>query len=157
MPGGWAQDYYNFGNDENNDAFDFGGRAVWNMTGLTTLVGEVSRSVEENPFTGYNSFLATGGSLTLTHELRRNILLEVDTSFTHDEFQGAGNSTQDYPSAGGGVRWLINQNFYTDFVYNYQERTSDDYRRNIFSLRLNMHLLKGSTYFLGYHNLCVKL
>ncbi len=138
---GWlAQNYYNFGSNEINDGFDFGGRAVWNITGLTSIVAEASRTIEEDPLSSFNSFMATGGSLTLTHELRRNVLIEGDLSYTHDSFQGAGTTGQNYPSAGGGVRWLINQHFYTDLMYNYQEATPDIYMRNIVSLRLNMQL-----------------
>jgi hypothetical protein len=138
---GWlAQDYYNFGSSEINDGLDFGGKLTWNVTGLTTLIAETNRSIEEDPFSSFNSFMATGGSLTLTHELRRNLLVEGDLSYTHDAFQGLTSQSQDYPSAGGGFRWLINRNFYSDLVYNYQERTPDGYMRNLVSLRLNMRL-----------------
>lgn len=138
---GWlSQDYYNFGASEINDGVDFGGRLMWNVTGLTTMIIEGNRSIEENPFSSFNSFMATGGSLTLTHELLRNLLVEADLSYTHDAFQGTASQTQNFPSAGGGLRWLINQYFYTDLVYNYQEQTPDGYMRNLISLRLNMRL-----------------
>lgn len=139
---GWlSQDYAHFGADQTNDGLDFGGRVTWNVTGLTTLIADANRSVEEAPLSSFNSFMATGGSLTLTHELRRNLLVEADASYTHDRFQGNGSQTQNYPSFGGGLRWLINQNFYTDLLYNYQERTSDTgFTRNLVTLRLNMQL-----------------
>ncbi len=142
---GWmSQDYANFGTNEINDGVKFGGRFEWNVTGLTSLVLEASRTIEETTLDGFNSYKATGGSATLTHELRRNILVEGNFAFTRDDYNGIGERSDDNVAAGTGVRYLINRNFYTDLLYGWNKRMGDDsasdYSRHIVSLRLGAHL-----------------
>ncbi len=142
---GWmSQDYENFGSNEVNDGVKFGGRLEWNVTGLTSLVLETSRTIEETTLAGFNSFKATGGSATLTHELRRNILLEGDFSFTRDDYHGIGERSDDNIAAGGGVRYLINRHLYTDLVYSWNKRMSDDsasdFSKHIVNVRLGVQM-----------------
>lgn len=142
---GWmSQNYDNFPTSDTNDGLKFGGRLEWNVTGLTTLVLEVNRTIEETTVDNYNSFTATGGSATLTHELRRNILLEADVAYTRDDFADAGDRTDDNLTVGGGVRWLINRNLYSDVVYNWNRRYSDDtasdFSEHVVAVRLGMQM-----------------
>jgi hypothetical protein len=140
---GWlSQDYSNFSTNTVNSAPDFGARFVWNVTGLTTLVLETSRSVEETTDASYNSMLATGGSATLTHELLRNLLIEADASYTRDDFNGIGTRQDDVYSVGTGARWFINRRLYTDLDYSWNTRVSNqsanDYKAHIVSARLGV-------------------
>ncbi|MDD5586670.1 MAG: outer membrane beta-barrel protein, partial [Alphaproteobacteria bacterium] len=142
---GWmSQDYGNFGSNEVNDGVKFGGRLEWNVTGMDTLVLEVSRSIEETTDTNFNSYKATGGSATFTHELLRNVLLEADFGFTRSDYNGIGERQDDNVLAGGGARWLINRYLYSDFIYNWSNRDSDapgsDYSRHLVTLRLGVQL-----------------
>ncbi len=121
-----------------------GGRLEWNVTGLTSVVFEVNRTIETTTLSTYNSYIATGGSATVTHELLRNVLVEGDFSMTRDDFQGEGTRMDTVYSTGGGVRYLINRNFYTDLVYNWTRRNSNEdnveYGRHLASLRLGMRM-----------------
>ena len=142
---GWlSQDYSNFPAGRINAAPDFGGRIDWNVTGLTSLALEVSRSVAETTAANFDSYLETGGSLTLTHELRRDLLVEADLSYSHDDFKGSGARSDEVPGAGAGMRWFINRNFYSDVTYNWSGRSSDNpgnnYADNIVALRLGMRM-----------------
>lgn len=142
---GWmAQDYENFSTNKVNDGIKFGGRFEWNVTGLTSLVLETSRTIEETTSDQFNSYKSTGGSATLTHELRRNILVEGDFSFSRDDYNGIGERSDDTVSAGAGARYLINRYLYSDLVYNWSRRLSEDeasrYNRHVVSVRLGAQL-----------------
>lgn len=143
---GWmSQSYDHFTpSGKTNDGVKFGGRFEWNITGLTTLVLETSRTIEETTVDGFDSYKATGGSATLTHELRRNLLVEADFSFTRDDFQGSTSRTDDVVTAGGGIRWLINRYLYSDLVYSWNRRFSDDtasdFSEHIVALRVGAQM-----------------
>lgn len=143
---GWmAQDYDNFNTSKKvNDGVKFGGRFEWNITGMTSLVLEAKRTIEETTLADFTSYKATGGSATLTHELLRNLLLEADFSFTRDDFVGNGSRQDDNISAGGGARWLINRYLYSDLIYNWTDRDSSDndadYDRHLVTLRLGVQM-----------------
>lgn len=125
-------------------AADFGGEVAWNVTELTSLQGEVARSIEETTLGGVsaptsaNALIATGGSVTLTHELLRNLVLEANASYTEHDYQNAARVDGVY-GAGFGARYFISRNFYADGTYNYSQRSSDaiaaDYARHVALLR----------------------
>lgn len=142
---GWmAQDYRNFASDKVNQGMKFGGLFNWNITGLTSLAIEGDRTIEETPIASYDSYKATGGSATLTHELFRNLLVEGDFSFTDDKFQGTSARRDNMISGGGGFRWLLNRNMYVDTSYSWNHRVSDvvgfSYVDNIVTTRLGLQL-----------------
>ncbi len=142
---GWmSQDYENFGASEINDGVKFGGRFEWNITGMTSLVLEMDRTIEETTGNDFNSYKVTGGSATLTHELLRNVLLETDLSFSRDDFQGVTERQDDVLSVGGGARWYINRNLYSDFIYDWTDRMSDQedagYNKHVVSLRVGVQM-----------------
>jgi hypothetical protein len=131
------RDYYNFGGGQ-VDAVDFGGRLLWNVTELTSVEGEVSRSIDETTGTSAG-ILSTGGSVTVSHELRRNIILEGNAAYTQYDFQTSNRSDDNY-SVGTGVRYFFNRHFYADTTYDYNKRDSNvagsDYDRHIFLIRV---------------------
>jgi hypothetical protein len=132
-----TRDYYNFTNGQ-VDAIDFGGRALWNVTELTSVEGEVNRTIDETTGGDTPGILTTGGSLTVTHELRRNIILEGNAAYTQYDFQTSSRNDDNY-SLGAGVRYFINRHFYADTTYDYNKRDSNvagsDYDRHIFLIR----------------------
>lgn len=137
--GGYIQrDYYNF-NDGKVGGEDFGGRVLWNVTELTSVEGEASRSIEEVTLGGSPALLSTGGSLTLSHELRRNIILEGNASYSNYDFQKSIRSDDVY-DVGAGTRYFISRNFYADATYDYNIRNSNipgtAYQSHIFLVRL---------------------
>ncbi len=141
---GWiSQNYKNYPTRNVNDGVNFGGRFLWNVTGLTTLVLESNRTIEESTIAAYNSFKSTGGSATLTHELMRNLILEADMAYVRENFQGTGQRQDDIVSAGGGARVLISKNLYTDVDYTYSHRISDQvdqaYVQHVVTARIGSH------------------
>jgi hypothetical protein len=122
---------------------DFGGRLVWNVTGLTTVNLNAIRAFQTiNPTSSAGTgYLATVASASVDHELRRDILLNATASYENDGYQGLSR-TDDIFTAGAGVRYLVNRNLYLGGSYSYQQRTSSGaaattpYSQSIVMLRL---------------------
>ena len=138
-----GRDYYNYASGGIN-TFDFGADVLWNVTELTSIQAEANRSIEETILGGAvapgssNAFVATGGSLTATHELRRNIILEANASFTNNDYKNNVRN-DDVLGLGLGGRYYINRNFYSDVTYDFVKRMSNvataDYDRHVALLR----------------------
>ena len=95
------------------------------MTGLTSLTMEVERSIEDAQVVGFDSFLSTQGTATVTHEFLRNVLLEGDVGYTENTYHGFSDRTDHVLEAGAGVRYLINRNLYSDLTYGWSHRMSN--------------------------------
>jgi len=111
---------------------DFGGRLIWNVTPLTTLtLGGLRTYNTGNTSSGVNGVSGPNGSGYLTttvavnadHELRRDLLLNVNASLENDSFQGISR-TDNLFTAGTGFRYLINRNLFLGGFYTYQQRSS---------------------------------
>jgi len=133
------QNYFNFPDDVG--ALDFGGDLLWNVTGLTSIEVKASRSIEETEIGTFSSYIASGGDITITHELRRNVLIDAHVGYTGLDYQAAFRH-DDYYDGGVGTRYFINRNLYTDFTYDYERRgtnaTGENFNRNILLTRLGI-------------------
>jgi hypothetical protein len=134
------QDYFNFG--DNVGAFDYGGSLLWNVTGLTSVEFKASRTIEETDVTpATTSYIASGGSVTVTHELRRNVLLDAHFDYTGLDYQGVFRH-DDYYDSGVGGRYFISRNLYADMTYDYERRGTDatgsNYNRHILLTRMGV-------------------
>ena len=127
------QNYFNFPDDVS--ALDFGGDLLWNVTGLTSIELKASRSIEETEVGAASSYIASGGTVTITHELRRNVLIDAHMGYTSLDYQFAFRH-DDYYDGGVGTRWFINRNLYADFTYDYERRGTDASGQNF-----NRHIL----------------
>ncbi|MBY0429221.1 MAG: outer membrane beta-barrel protein [Alphaproteobacteria bacterium] len=138
-----GRDYYNFASGGVN-TFDFGADVLWNVTELTSIQAEANRSIEETTLGGAalaassNAYVATGGSLTATHELRRDVILEGNASFTNNDYKNNVRN-DDTLGLGLGTRYFINRNFYSDLTYDFVKRMSNiavnDYDRHVALVR----------------------
>jgi len=70
----------------------------------------------------------------VTHELRRNVLLNANAGYVRDDFQGV-TRTDNIFNAGLGASYLINRNFSLNATYEFTTRNSDadgdEFTRNI--------------------------
>ncbi|MCB8881746.1 outer membrane beta-barrel protein [Acidisoma cellulosilytica] len=83
------------------------GQLVWTPTPVLTLIGNLSRSVEDTDVTGNAGYVQTQGKLVGDYELMRNVLLEGRVSLQHVSYLQGG--TQMSETVGGGVTWLLNR------------------------------------------------
>ncbi len=146
--GGYLQQ--RFGSwDANGDGnatsdFKFGGSFLWNPTGLTSVIGEMSRTMEDTTSAGYRSFIATGGSLTVQHEVLRNLLVEGKAGYTRFDYNGAPERSDHKYDAGAGVRYFFNRHFYGDLQYDYKDQISsigdNNHDRHVLQLRFGAQM-----------------
>jgi hypothetical protein len=139
----------NFTDDAFNDTGGFGanGALTWNVTPLTTVILELTSEMDETTVEfeddEADANFENAAELDVTHELLRNLLLNANTRFQRNDFEGTGRTDHTW-SAGAGATYLVNRNLSLDADYRYTNRSSDAagarYDRNLvlvgFTLRL---------------------
>jgi hypothetical protein len=127
---------------------DYGGRLVWNVTRLTTLTfngvrqfntGTPSSGTTAIPGPAGNGYLATIVSANADHELLRNLLVNLSTSYENDSFQGI-TRTDNVFTLGTGLRYLVNRNVFLGGFFTYYQRNSTaagaSFSQNVVMLRV---------------------
>ncbi len=89
---------------------------TWSPSGMTTIRAGLSRGIEDAAQTGFSSFTFTSGTLTLDHELFRNILLNASATARWAVFNQSG-AQQTGLAVGLGSTWLIDRNFRLSVSY----------------------------------------
>ncbi|MDP9127625.1 MAG: outer membrane beta-barrel protein [Pseudomonadota bacterium] len=117
------QNYFNQASGE-VAAPDFGADILWNVTELTSIEAKAQRSIEESTIPGSNAYLASEGSVIMSHELTRDIVVQLNVLYDALDFRPLSRHDDLY-NVGGGGRYYINRHFYSDLTYNFQRRTSD--------------------------------
>lgn len=123
---GYTQQDYKDQRFDSVDAVTFGTSLLWNVTGLTSLRGGVDREIRDSVLNNVSSYLQTTYSLSLEHELRRNVLVGSSLQYINYEFEGNNISrNDDFYRATVGARYLMGRNITTGIDYSYRERASD--------------------------------
>ncbi len=109
---------------------DFTGLALnagidWNVTALTGLRASVIRRDEATRVGGATSRVRTELRVGATHELLRNLLIDVDGSYRIDEFEGIDRTDETFRAA-AGIEYIVNRMLATFARYEFTTRTSDD-------------------------------
>ncbi|HEY9217554.1 MAG TPA: outer membrane beta-barrel protein [Phenylobacterium sp.] len=117
------------------DGLALRGQLEWFPTGLTTVTGIVTRTVEEAGVVGAPAVLATNFDLRLDHELLRNLILTGELGFYNDDFQGGSRADRRSRYATSAT-WFLNRRVGLNFGIEQirQESTglnaAEDYRVN---------------------------
>lgn len=140
---GYTRREYDDNDLENVDGFASNIGVTWNVTPLTSLIFDGQAGIDETTVV-YEGDTATannyaGLGINVFHELRRNIILNINGEYVRDDYEGTGRTDNTY-TAGAGVTYLINRRFSLDATYDFSHRQSDDgdaeFDRNIFRLGL---------------------
>ncbi len=107
--GGYTKRDYDDRQLPDNDMPWFEGRVVWNPSGLTTFTFSGLRSFDETTIDLAAEATSTRVGLRVDHELRRNLLLHVDSFFETNKYDGIDRSDDNY-GIGLGARYLVNRN-----------------------------------------------
>lgn len=83
----------------------------WMPTRLTTVIPSFERSIEETTANGVAAMLSTSASVTVRHELQRNIILGSTLSYSEDE-QKNGDLTANTYSGTVRATYLLNSSVY---------------------------------------------
>jgi hypothetical protein len=147
--GGYLQQFYEAPLSSIH-GIDAGARIVWNVTELTSVKLDGSRSPQNENNTSLASqgvsvnspgYLRSLAILSIDHELLRNVLLHAEASFENDQFVGIQRTDNRY-DIGFGARYLLNRNVYLGAGYTYTRRNSsgaaqiNPFSRNLFLVRL---------------------
>lgn len=104
----------------------FGAALTWNVTGLTTLIFNGSRTVDSTTIEGASGIEATNLGVHADHELFRNLILNAGLEFVNEDYDGI-NRTDDVWLAEFGGEYKMNRYVGFEFGYRYQDRdTSPD-------------------------------
>jgi hypothetical protein len=103
----------------------FGGNLLWNVTDLTSVRGTVARTVEETIVGNASSYVQTASTLSIEHELLRNVLLNGGGSYIVQDFQGLARTDTIYVIA-ATARYLLNRNVSVglDFTHSHRDSTT---------------------------------
>ena len=87
-------------------------RFNWSPSKLTTVIPTLERSIEETTANGVSALVRTAVSVTVRHELQRNIILGSMLGYSRDDQKGGNLIANTYE---GLVRatYLFNRNFYS--------------------------------------------
>jgi hypothetical protein len=119
---------------------EFGGSLTWNVTRLTTVTTNAARTIATTTLDGASGALETGAGLTVDHELRRDVLLQLNGNWLQSDFNGIDRLDNTY-QAGVQGNYLINRNLSLTAGYSYQTRTSTDssveFSQNLVTVGIN--------------------
>jgi hypothetical protein len=96
----------------------------WNPSGLTTVTGSLTRSIEDAAQEGIAGYTYTSARLTLDHEYRRDVLLRVSAGVQRADYLQGGGQSNGF-SIGAGVTWLLNRHMRLSANYDFTDQRSD--------------------------------
>lgn len=121
------------------DGVGFGAQILWNPTGLTSFTGGIQRSIDETSIGVASGTLTTTFFGRVEHELRRNVLLFGEGSYTKQDYQNIVRD-DDIVNLKVGGRYLLNRNVHVNVGYNYGNRNTtapdQDYVRHSFMVNV---------------------
>jgi hypothetical protein len=94
--------------------------ATWSPSGMTTIRANAARGIEDAAQTGLYSYTYTSGTLTLDHELFRNVLLSASGTARAATFNQTGGQQTGF-TLGAGATWLIDRNVRLSLTYDYTD------------------------------------
>jgi hypothetical protein len=106
------------------------GTAIWTPTGVLTVTGILSRTIEDPESGGTNGFILSQGRLTLDYELMRPVLLQARGGIEYAQYLGEGNQTN--LTVGGSVTWLLNRTLRLALDEDYTTQSSPGNTSNLF-------------------------
>lgn len=120
------------------------GSVTWAPTLLTTVRFAVATTIEESIRQDAVSYRRLNGSITVDHELLRNVLLSGQARFDRREYERPSQVANDAVFT-VGANWLINRNLALVGSYSYSTRIEatggfQEWDRNLLQVRLRVAL-----------------
>lgn len=120
---GWLDQEYDSSLFSSVSAPSFGGNLLWNVTRFTSVKGSASQSVAETDLIGASSSTETNLSLSVDHELLRNLIVVGSGGYVHDSYNGISRTDDTY-GVNAGARYLINRIWRATADVTYSNRSS---------------------------------
>ena len=110
--GGYMRQNYRDGRLSDPSGYYLKALLNWSPTKLTSVIPSLERSIEETTANGVSALVRTAASVTVRHELQRNIILGSTFSYSRDKQKG-GNLEADTYEAVVRATYLFNRNLYS--------------------------------------------
>jgi hypothetical protein len=98
---------------------------IWSPSGMTTIRAALDRGVADAAQMGLSSFTYTSATLTIDHELFRNLLLNASVTAREAEYEQSGGRQWGL-AAGVSAIWLIDRNLRLTLSYGFSEVRNSD-------------------------------
>lgn len=120
-----------------------GANLLWNVSALTSLKLLASRTVDQTTVEPASGIVDLEGSLSVEHELLRNVLLNAAIGYGQDQFSGISRVDNNYNGT-IGARYLLNRRLSLELNGIYTHRDSNvpnvNLDREVIELRLHNQL-----------------
>ena len=134
---------------ESNDSFAFDASILWNPTRLTTVRFQGGRSVDTTNDPLLSGFIRTTGSVTVPHELRRNLVLDSNIRFSDLSTDGDGSNGHQFATF-ASLRYFISPKWSVRLRGSYLDRDTvgfpGDQTRVTLGLRYNFQIRLEDTF-----------
>jgi hypothetical protein len=118
---GWEERRFAASAYKTHDAPVAEAELIWSPTGMTTVTGTLSRSIEDAAQEGVAGYTYTAASVTVDHEYARDILLQATGGVQQADFlQGGGQQTA--LLLGLGVTWLVDRQLRVSATYGFNDQ-----------------------------------
>jgi hypothetical protein len=96
------------------------GQLIWVPSGMTTVTATVTRSIEDAAQQGVSGYTYNAARLTVDHEYRRDLLLQVTGGVQQADYLQGGRQTS--ALLGAGVTWLVNRRLRVALTYSFNDQ-----------------------------------
>src|SRR5262249_48983457 len=100
------------------------GELTWNITELTSIILQASRTEEPTTKAGSSAKVLTAASARVEHELLRNLLVFGQAGYENADFESTNRTDDTYLASIGG-EFLLNRNFSFFGEYDFELRNSN--------------------------------
>lgn len=134
---------YVHGTIKDIDGVNFGGKVTWNPSQITTIIGNIERSIDETVSAVSSGYVNTDYGIKAEHALTEHTLLTGNVGYTNHDYQGTGINQRDddYVTFGAGAKHYINRYLAANAGYTFRDRDSSvagaDYDRNTIMVGLS--------------------
>ncbi|MGJ0430043.1 outer membrane beta-barrel protein [Methylobacter sp.] len=96
----------------------------WIPTGLTTISARIDRTINETTQGFSSGFFSTASTVSIDHELLRNVLLNASAGYIYNDYKGGQERQEDTYYVGISAKYLLNRNFFLTSGYNFRTRST---------------------------------
>ncbi|MBU0724743.1 MAG: outer membrane beta-barrel protein [Alphaproteobacteria bacterium] len=121
---GYMKQYY-----EDDSFADISGPSIratlnWSPTRMTLIVPSLERSILETTILGASGIVRTAASLSMRHELQRNLIGYGYVSYYNDDFENISGKSNTFETR-WRLMYALTDNFYTGLQASYRDKESD--------------------------------
>lgn len=135
--GGYMNTIY-VGDFDGTGGGDFGGKFIWNISGITSITAELEKSIAETTVSGSSGIVRTVALLGVEHAFRENMSGDLGVEVTDSAYDSDADISRDNVMYLGraGLDYLLSPSWKARAVYEYVNRQYDDSSANYDDHRL---------------------